>query len=132
MSRLRSKCPAATIRSCVHTSGMTATLEAHWRQPLAVDLIADDLLVDQRLLYRYVALYTEEQGERQVVELATMRIALDTFPAMLRSEFVRAFDPSGAFWRARASLYGRVNELRGEGDVLSMRDRRDAAARLSS
>ncbi len=130
----------------VHKSGMTATLEAHWRQPLAVDLIADDLLVDDRSLCRFVALYTEG-GDCRVVELAAIRIVLDAFPALLRVGFIEAVRPfgeilagAGIAFRARpsgffclqadefiarkagiavgATLYGRANELRGEGDVL--------------
>ena len=139
--------PGSYYSLLVHNSGMTATLEAHWSQALAVDLIADDLLVDQRSLYRFVALYTGGEGERQVVELAAIRIALDTFPAMLRPEFIEGVRPfggvladAGIAFRAKpsgffqlqadefiarkasvavgATLFGRVNELRGEGDVL--------------
>ena len=131
----------------VHNAGMTATLEAHWGQRLVVDLIADDLVVDRRSLYRFVALYTGEDGEGRVVELATLRIALDAFPVLLRPEFIEGVRPFGGIlaragitFRARpsgffrleadefiarkagialgATLYGRVNELRGEGDVL--------------
>ncbi len=131
----------------VHNTGMTATLEAHWGQRLAVDLIADDLIVDERSLYRFVALFTGENGERQVVELAAIRIVLDSFPARLRPDFIEGVRPFGGIvagagitFRARpsgffrleadefvarkasialgATLYGRVNELRGEGNVL--------------
>ncbi len=139
--------PGRYHKLLVHNAGMTATLEAHWGQRLAVDLIADDLLVDERSLYRFVALYTGEDGERQVVELAAIRIVLDAFPALVRPEFIEGVRPFGAIlaragitFRARPSgffrieadefiarkasialgttLYGRVNELRGEGDVL--------------
>ena len=139
--------PGIYHKLLVHDSGMTATLEAHWGQPLAVDLIADDLLVEEHSLYRFVALYTGEDEERRVVELAAIRIALDAFPPQLRPEFIEGIRPfggilaragitfhampSGVFrieadeFIARkagvalgATLYGRVNELRGEGDVL--------------
>ena len=139
--------PRSFHKLLVHNSGMTATLEAHWGQRLAVDLIADDLIVDERSLYRFVALYIGEHTERQVVELAAIRIALDAFPALLRPEFIEGVRPFGGIldcggiaFRARpsgffrleaddfialkakvavgATLYGRVNELRGEGDVL--------------
>ena len=139
--------PGSYHKLLVHNASMTATLEAHWGQRLAVDLIADDLVVDERSLYRFVALYTGEDGERQVVELAAIRIALDAFPALLRPEFIEGVRPFGSIlaragitFRARpseffrleadefiarkastafgATLYGRVNELRGEGDVL--------------
>ena len=139
--------PGSSHKLLVHNAGLTATLEAHWGQRLAVDLIAEDLLVDERSLYRFVALYTGEDGERQVVELAAIRIVLDAFPALLRPEFIEGVRPFGSIlaragitFRARASgffrleadaflarkasralgatLSGRVNELRGEGDVL--------------
>ena len=126
---------------------MTATLEAHWGQPLAVDLMADDLVVDERSLYRFVALYTGEDQDIRVVELAAIRIVLDAFPAPLRPEFIEGVRPFGdilaragitfcakplGFFRLEANefiarkaniafgatLYGRVNELRGEGDVM--------------
>ena len=74
---------------------MTATLEAHWGQRLVVDLITDDLLVNERSLYRFVVLYTGEDGERQVVELAAIRIGLDAFPALLRPEFIEGVRPFG-------------------------------------
>ena len=144
--------PAAQVpgryhKLLVHNAGMTATLEAHWRQRLAVDLIADDLLVEEHSLYRFVALYIGEDGERRVVELAAIRIVLDAFPALLRPEFIEGVRPFGSIlagagitFRARpsgffrleadqfiarkagtacgATLHGRVNELRGDGDVL--------------
>ena len=139
--------PGSYHKLLVHNGGMTAALEAHWCQRLAVDLIADDLLVDERSLYRFVALYTRQDGERQVMELAAIRIALDAFPAPLRPEFIEGVRPFGGIlaragitFRARpsgffrldadefisrkasiafgATLYGRVNELRGQGDVL--------------
>ena len=139
--------PGSYHKLLVHNAGMTATLEAHWGQRLAVDLIADDLIVDERSLYRFVGLYTGEEGERQVVELAATRIVLDAFPARLRPEFIEGVRPFGGIlaragitFRARpsgffrleadefiarkasialgATLYGRVNELRGEDDVL--------------
>ena len=139
--------PGSYHKLLVHNIGMTATLEAHWGQRLAVDLIADDLLVEERSLYRFVGLYTEEDGERQVVELAAIRIALDAFPALLRTTFIEGVRPFGGIlaragitFRARpsgffrleadkfiarkanialgATLYGRVNELLGEGDTL--------------
>ncbi len=139
--------PGSYHKLLVNNAGMTATLEAHWGHRLAVDLIADDLLVKERSLYRYVALYTEEDGERQVVELAFIRIALDAFPPLVRPEFIEGVRPFGdilaragitfrawpsGFFRLEADefiarkasialgamLYGRVNELRGEDDVL--------------
>ena len=139
--------PGSYHKLLVHNAGMTATLEAHWGQRLVVDLIADDLLVDERSLYRFVALYTGEDRERQVVELAAIRIALDAFPALVRPDFIEGVHPFGSIlaragisFRARpsgffrleadefiarkasiafgATLYGRVNELRSEGDVL--------------
>ena len=139
--------PGSYHKLLVHNAGMTGTLEAHWRQRLAVDLMADDLLVDERSLYRFIALYTRQGGERQVVELAAIRIALDAFPAPLRPEFIEGVRPFGGIlaragitFRARPSgffrldadefisrkasiafgttLYGRVSELRGEGDVM--------------
>ena len=139
--------PLSYHKLLVHNAGMTATLEAHWGQRLAVDLIADDLIVDERSLYRFVGLYTGEDGGRQVVELAAIRIALDAFPPLLRPEFIEGVHPFGGIlaragisFRARpsgffrleadefiarkasiafgATLYGRVNELRGEGDML--------------
>ena len=139
--------PGSYHKLLVHNAGMTATLEAHWGQRLAVDLIADDLIVDERSLYRFVGLYTGEEGERQVVELAAIRIVLDAFPALLRPEFIEGVRPfgdilarAGITFRAKpsgffrleadefiarkasiafgATLYGRVNELRGEDDVL--------------
>ena len=139
--------PGSYHKLLVHNAGMTATLEAHWGQRLAVDLIADDLLVEEHSLYRFVALYTGEDEERQVVELAAIRIALDAFPPLLRPEFIEGVRPFGGilaaagisfsakpsgFFRLEAdefiaqeasialgaTLYGRVNELRGEGDVL--------------
>ena len=139
--------PGSYHKLLVHTAGMTATLETHWGQRLAVDLIADDLLVEEHSLYRFVALYTAEDGKRQVVELAAIRIALDAFPALLRPALIEGVRPFGGIlaragiaFRARptgffrleadefiarkaslalgATLYGRVNELRGEGDVL--------------
>ena len=139
--------PGSYHKLLVHNAGMTATLEAHWGQRLTVDLIADDLLIDERSLYRFVALYIEEDGERRAVELAAIRIALDAFPALLRPEFIEGVRPfvsilarAGIAFRARpsrffrleadefialkagiafgATPYGRVNELRGEGDVL--------------
>ena len=126
----------------VHNAGMTATLEAHWGQSLVVDLIADDPVIDERSLYRFVALCTEGDVERQVVELAAIRIALDTFPALLRTDLIEGVRPFGGilvaegipfraapsgFFRLEAdefiarkagvavgaTLYGRVNELRG-------------------
>ena len=139
--------PGSYHKLLVHNAGMTATLEAHWGQRLAVDLIADDLIVDERSLYRFVGLYTGEDGERQVVELAAIRIVLDAFPALLRPEFFEGVRPFGGIlaragitFRARqsgffrleadefiarkasialgATLYGRVNELRGEDELL--------------
>ena len=139
--------PGAYRQLLVHNAGMTATLEAHWGQSLVVDLIADDLVVDERSLYRFVALYAEGDGGLQVVELAAIRIALDAFPALLRTDFIEAVRPFGGilaaagitfraapsgFFRLEAdefiarkagiavgaTLYGRVNELRGENDVL--------------
>ena len=140
--------PGSYHKLLVHNAGMTATLEAHWGQRLAVDLIADDLIVDERSLYRFVGLYTGGgHGERQVVELAAIRIVLDAFPVLLRPEFIEGVRPFGGIlaregitFRARpsgffrleadefiarkasiafgATLYGRVNELHGEGDVL--------------
>ena len=98
--------PGSYHKLLVHNAGMTATLEAHWGQRLAVDLIADDLLVDERSLYRFVALYTGEDEERQVVELAVIRIALDAFPPLLRPEFIEGVRPFGASWLARASVSG--------------------------
>ena len=68
---------------------------AHWGQRLAADLIADDIVVDERSLYRFVALYIGEDGERQAVELAAIRIALDAFPALLRPEFIEGVRPFG-------------------------------------
>ncbi len=81
------------------------------------------------------------------MELAAIRIALDAFPVLLRPEFIKGVRPFGGilaragiafharpsgFFRLEAddfiarkaniaigaTLYGRVNELRGEGDVL--------------
>ena len=139
--------PVSYRKLLVHNASMTATLEAHWGQPLAVDLIADDLVVGERSLYRFVALYTGKDQEFRVVELAAIRIVLDAFPALLRPEFIEGVHPfgdilarAGIAFRARpsgffrleanefiarkariafgATLYGRVNELRGEGDVM--------------
>ena len=155
-SRLSMEAPAIHVASpeqvpgtyhklLVHDTGMTATLEAHWSEPLTVDLVADDLIVEDRSLYRFIALYTK--GTRQVVELATIRIVLDIFPAPLRPEFIEGVRPFGSIltgagiaFRARPSgffwikadefiarkagidvgitLYGRMNELHGEDDVL--------------
>ena len=139
--------PGSYHKLLVHNAGMTATLEAHWGQRLAVGLIADDLVVEERSLYRFVALYTGEDEDRLVVELAAIRIALDAFPPLLRPEFIEGVRPFGGilagagisfnarpsgFFRLEAdefiaqeasialgaTLYGRLNELRGEGDVL--------------
>ena len=81
------------------------------------------------------------------MELAAIRIALEAFPALLRPEFIEGVRPFGGIlahagitFRARpsgffrlqadefiarkasiafgATLYGRLNELRGESDVL--------------
>ena len=50
-----------------------------------------------------VVLYTGEDGERQAVELAAIRIVLDAFPALLRPEFIEGVRPFGGIL-ARAAI----------------------------
>ena len=99
--------PGSYHKLLVHNAGMTATLEAHWGQRLAVDLIADDLLVEEHSLYRFVALYTAEDEERQVVELAAWPpFALPWTPSLrcCVPNLLKVSGPSGASWPARASV----------------------------
>lgn len=123
-----------------HRGGMTATLERRWGDSLVVELLADDIATQERALFRFVVLRTQKSGV--AVELATIRIPLDRFPALLRTRFIEGRRPFGAllaeagiafraepvaFFRIAAdelvadkagvavgtTLYGRVNRLLG-------------------
>jgi chorismate-pyruvate lyase len=129
----------------VHSTGMTSTLEQHWRESICVELLSDDISLEHRALFRFVALRT--QSSAQSVELAFIRIPLEAFPPALRWRFIEAKHPFGtllteagirfhaypqAYFTCEANamlaekcglsegtrLYGRVNQLLRDDGVL--------------
>jgi len=77
----------------VHSAGMTSTLERHWRESVRVELLSDDLSVEQRSLFRFVVLRT--QSSAQLLEIAFIRIPLESFALALRPRFIEAKQPFG-------------------------------------
>ena len=139
------KLPEAYRRLLVHESGMTATLERRWGEPMVIELLADDIVVDLGALFRFVVLRTRDTG--LAVELATIRIPIEAFPGQLRRSFAEGLRPFGALLEeagikfrgqpigyfqlaadalaaAKANvptgvpLYGRINHLIGENGSL--------------
>jgi chorismate-pyruvate lyase len=137
--------PAPFQALLTHTAGMTSTLEQHWREPIDVDLLSDDIAVEQRALFRFVVLRTRRS--RLAVELAMIRIPMEVFPESLRARFIEAQRPFGslleeagirfrgcpqAFFALRADaplagqaglsagtrMYGRINHLIRDDGVL--------------
>jgi hypothetical protein len=78
----------------VHREGMTATLERHWHEPITIELLADDISLEHRSLFRFVVLRTEHS--RTAVELAMIRIPMDVFSSKLRHAFIWANRPFGS------------------------------------
>lgn len=141
-----SQLPDAYRGLLAHESGMTATLEQHWGGPIEIELLADDIVTEQRSLFRFVVLRLRQT--RLAVELATIRIPLDHFDPSIRANFIEGVRPFGALladagirFRGRpiayfslaadslaatktnipvgTALYGRINQLIGEsGEVL--------------
>ena len=130
--------PSAFRTLLVHGTGMTSTLERHWRESVCVELLSDDISLERRALFRFVVLRTEASA--QSVEIAFIRIPLEAFPPGLRLRFIEAKQPFGtllaeagisfrarpqAYFTCRANaalaakcglsegtrLYGRVNQL---------------------
>lgn len=138
--------PAPCRELLVHEDSMTATLERRWGEPVVIDCIASAMSEADRMLDRFVVLRTEGTGV--VVELATIRIHLETVPEALRPAVVAGGRPFGAIlaradiaFRGRpiayfrlqadamiadrcavpegATLYGRLNQLvRPDGTLL--------------
>ena len=129
----------------VHGEGMTATLERHWHEPITIELLADDISLEHRSLFRFVVLRTERS--RTATEIAMIRIPMDVFSSKLRHAFIWASQPFGrllaeagitfraspqAFFTLRADrlvaentgvavgtqLYGRINHLLRDDGVL--------------
>ena len=86
--------PPAYHSLLVHRRGMTETLERHWRDTVCVELLSDDISLKHRSLFRFVALHTGSCGKP--VEIALIRIPLETFPPPLRRLFIEAKRPFGA------------------------------------
>jgi chorismate-pyruvate lyase len=137
--------PAAFQMLLVHNTGMTATLERHWRESVGVELLSDDISLGQRALYRFVVLRT--QSSARTVEIALIRIPMEAFAPALRRRFIEAEQPFGtllaeagigfhacpqayftcevdAMWASRSGLgegtqlYGRVSHLLRDDGVL--------------
>ena len=138
--------PSAFQTLLVHSTGMTSTLERHWRESVCIELLSDDISLEQRSLFRFVVLRT--QSSAQLVEIALIRIPLENFPGTLRRQFIEAKKPFGTLlaeagigFRAypqayftceadamlaekcglseRTRLYGRINQLlRADGVLL--------------
>jgi hypothetical protein len=85
--------PSAFQRLLVHNTGMTSTLERHWRESVCVELLADDISLACRSLFRFVVLRT--QSSAQSVEIAFIRIPLEAFAPELRWRFIEAEQPFG-------------------------------------
>jgi chorismate-pyruvate lyase len=138
--------PASCRALLEHQDSMTATLERRWGEAVVIDCIASAVSEPERTLDRFVALRTGRTGA--VVELAAIRIHLDTVPESLRPAVVAGGRPFGAIlagagiaFRGRpvayfrlqadalvagrcavsegATLYGRLNQLvRADGALL--------------
>jgi hypothetical protein len=137
--------PSAFQRLLVHNTGMTSTLERHWRDSVCLELLSDGISVEHRALFRFVVLRTRSTA--QSVEIAFIRIPLESFAPALRSRFIEAEQPFGTLLaeagiRFQASpqayftceldamlaekcglsegarLYGRVNQLLRDDGVL--------------
>ena len=54
--------PSAFHRLLVHNTGMTSTLERHWRESICVELLSDNISIEHRALFRFVALRTVNSG----------------------------------------------------------------------
>jgi chorismate-pyruvate lyase len=137
--------PSAFRILLVHNTGMTATLERHWREQVCVQLLSDDMSLERRALFRFVVLRT--QSSDQSVEIALIRIPLDAFAPALRRRFIEAEQPFGtllaeagirfhsrpqAYFTCEADallaekcglsegtrLYGRVSQLLRDDDVV--------------
>src|SRR5215468_4204773 len=78
--------PSAFHMLLVHSAGMTSTLERHWRDSVCVELLSDDISLEQRSLFRFVVLRT--QSNAQLVEIAFIRIPLESFALALRPRFI--------------------------------------------
>ena len=74
--------PSAFQMLLVHSTGMTSTLERHWRESICIELLSDDISLEQRSLFRFVVLRTQSRAE--LVEIALIRIPLESFPPALR------------------------------------------------
>ena len=137
--------PAAFQALLAHSNGMTSTLERHWRDSIGIELLSDDISLEQRSLFRFVVLRTKSSA--QLVEIAFIRIPLESFAGALRRRFIEAEQPFGtllaeagirfravpqAYFTCQADallaakcglsegtrLYGRVNQLLREDGVL--------------
>jgi hypothetical protein len=137
--------PSAFHRLLVHNTGMTSTLEQHWRESICVELLSDDISIEHRALFRFVVLRTKSSAES--VEIAFIRILLESFAPAFRWRFIEAEQPFGtllaeagirfharpqAYFMCEADamlaekcglgegtrLYGRVNQLLRDDGVL--------------
>jgi hypothetical protein len=137
--------PSAFRMLLVHSTGMTSTLERHWRDSIGIELLSDDISIERRSLYRFVVLRT--QSSAQLVEIALIRIPLENFAPALRQRFIEAEQPFGtllaeagirfhalplAYFTCQADamladkcglavgtrLYGRINQLLRDDGVL--------------
>jgi hypothetical protein len=137
--------PPAFRMLLVHRTGMTSTLERHWRESLSIEVLSDDISVEQRSLFRFVILRT--QSSAQLAEIAFIRIPLESFAPALRQRFIEAEQPFGtllaeagirfrafpqAYFTCQADamladrcglregtrLHGRVNQLLGDDGML--------------
>lgn len=86
--------PAGFRELLDHAAGMTATLAQRWAEPIDIELLADEISVEERSIYRFVVLRAERS--RVAVEIALIRIVLDAFPGELRVRFVEATRPFGS------------------------------------
>ena len=88
-----SELPPAFRKLLTHESGMTATLEKRWGEPMTINLLSDNLSTRCKSLFRLVALHPQSNPEP--VEIAIIRIPLTTFTPKLRILFLEAQRPFG-------------------------------------
>jgi hypothetical protein len=93
--------PSAFRLLLVHTTGMSWTLERHWRESICVELLSDEISVEQRSLFRFVVLRT--QSSAQSVEIALIRIPLESFEPALASGSSRPSNRLKRCWPKLAS-----------------------------